>query len=395
MNSALFKRAEMFFPFFISFLTALFGLIIQFVFYGNSVSADFLQRSIAEIAVPFFGIGLITVIIREDLITLIERQKSFVEKFILPKKALIIILLVSFLILITSFFQFFSFKSSIQSSLYFFFASLLIIFSANLRVVDKNKTALSINIANLILVCTILISSYKFNANFSLLDCYLISSSFLLIFCILKFGYLKITEDLIEVDQNNLMHNLVFTVTPLIEGIGFSYFAGNDYAHIAIIHRVGVILTGIAVNYIFFYFKDFVRIKDFIASSRYLALVIFLVLLYLGIQAISLKYEIGYRILENMNLSLPRLYLLSFFILSGYIFALASYVIIRQSGGRLFSSNQILLINISYILSLGFLIYFSQSTFLYVQAYLLLWVIFFIICFVRYLYNTKISKPNL
>ena len=395
MNSTLFKKVEIFFPFFISFLTALLGLIIQFVFYGYSASTDFLQRSIAEIAVPFFGIGLITVIIREDLITLIERQKSFIETFILPKKALIIILLVSFLILITSFFQFFSFKSSIQSCLYFFFASLLIIFSTNLRVADKSKTALSINIANLILVCSILIFSYQINANFSLLDCYLISSSFLLIFCILKFGFLKITEDLIEVDQNNLMHNLVFTVTPLIEGIGFSYFAGNDYAHIAIIHRVGVILTGIAVNYIFFYFKDFVRIKDFIASSRYLALVIFLVLLYLGIQAISLKYEIGYRILENMNLSLPRLYLLSFFILSGYIFALASYVIIRQSGGRLFSSNQILLINISYILSLGFLIYFSQSTFLYVQAYLLLWMIFFIICFMRYLYNTKFSQLNL
>ena len=150
------KSLEKFFPFFISIITAILGLSIQFIFYSKNLDLNFLNASLAEISVPFFGISLLLVVLREDLMKS-DLGEELLKANKLPSHVFRIILYASIAIFFLSLLQSFSIKSASLSFVYAFCNLYIFICAARLRVLGKAFYALSINIMILISVCSFLL----------------------------------------------------------------------------------------------------------------------------------------------------------------------------------------------------------------------------------------------
>lgn len=382
---------ERFFPFFISSLTALFGILIQYIFYSSNPDVNFLSESLAEISLPFFGVALLLVVLREDILKS-DNGEELLKNNKLPLGIFYIIFFSSASIFLLSLFIF-SLKSALFSLIYLICSLYIYLSVARLRAKGNQYISLSINILILFFVILFLVFSTRYEIRVSLLEVYATSALIVLIITICKDGFFRHSKTShTNVNIINILSNLVFVIAPAIEGYLYYYFNSIDYNHLAFIHRVSIVMTGVFVNYIFFYFDKFKRIKAKSINFIFLIMPFLLSFIFILFAMLFMKFNIFSSVFEPMNLKIDKIYLLTMFIIPAYIFNAFTYVILRMSGGKLYSFLQILTIVIFYSVALLFAITSKLSIYSYGFIYALLWVLLFILSYKKF---SRIKKSVL
>ena len=374
---------ERLFPFFISSLTALFGILIQYIFYSSNQDANFLSESLAEISLPFFGVALLLVVLREDMLKS-NNGEELLKNSELPVGIFYIIFFSSASIFLLSLLTF-SLKSALLSFIYLFCSLYIYLSIARFRAKGNAYISLSINILILFFVVLFLILSKRYEVTVSLLEVYASSAFIVLILTICKDGFFRHAKTYhTNVNNINILSNLVFVIAPAMEGYVYYYFNTIDYNHLAFIHRVSIVMTGVFVNYIFFYFDRFKLIKAKSINSIFLITPFLLSFIFILFAMLFMKFNIFSSVFEPMNLKIDKIYLLTMFIIPAYIFNAFTYVLLRMSGGKLYSFLEIFIIVIFYLAALLFSITSKLSIYSYGFIYALLWMLLFILSYKKF-----------